>query len=98
MNKLIAALAFAAVVIASPAFAQSFDPDIGTGNIVRVPQAAAPAPHLRLDLGARGAFAQVPGGAPAAASPHRSGGATGVPSEYRWPVYDGDGRLTNDTW
>ena len=34
MNKLIAAVAFATVV-AAPAFAQSFDPSVGSGNIAR---------------------------------------------------------------
>jgi hypothetical protein len=33
MNKLIAAVALA--VIAAPAFAQSFDPSVGSGNIAR---------------------------------------------------------------
>jgi hypothetical protein len=32
MNKLIAAVSFA-TVIAAPAFAQSFDPSVGSGNI-----------------------------------------------------------------
>jgi hypothetical protein len=32
MRKIVAAVAFAAV-IASPAFAQSFDPSVGSGNI-----------------------------------------------------------------
>jgi hypothetical protein len=34
MNKLVAAVAFAAL-IASPALAQSYDPHLGSGNIVR---------------------------------------------------------------
>jgi len=34
MNKLFAAVALA-TVIASPAFAQSFDPSVGSGNIVQ---------------------------------------------------------------
>jgi hypothetical protein len=39
MNKLLAAVALAAIIIASPALAQSYDPDIGSGNI------APPASH-----------------------------------------------------
>jgi len=60
MKKAIAALALAtATAVASPAFAQSYDPSVGTGNIapqVRVPQ-------VKLDKGARGAYAQVRHGA-----------------------------------
>src|SRR5215467_12365064 len=41
MNKLIAAVALATTILASPAFAQSYDPDVGTGNIA--PQMASPA-------------------------------------------------------
>lgn len=92
MNKLIAAMAFA-TLIASPAFAQSYDPDLGSGNIVRVPQMVAPAPRLRLDLGARaafmgarGAFAQVSGGAPAIYSPYRSGVASDPDPNIRFQL------------
>ena len=34
MKKLIAIVAIAASVMATPAFAQSFDPDAGTGNVL----------------------------------------------------------------
>ena len=40
MNKFIAAVALASLV-ATPALAQSYDPDIGTGNIAPAPYAAA---------------------------------------------------------
>ena len=33
MMKLITAVALAAMIMASPAFAQSYDPDLGSGNI-----------------------------------------------------------------
>jgi hypothetical protein len=65
MKTLIAATALA-VVLASPAFAQSYDPDIGTGNIV--PPVAAQAPRGAFDAYARvhshslGAFAGANGG------------------------------------
>ena len=39
MNKLLTAVVLAAIIIASPALAQSYDPDIGSGNI------APPASH-----------------------------------------------------
>ena len=60
MKMLVAAVAFA-TLIASPAFAQSYDPDIGSGNVA--PQADA-ANYLRAPLyrGHDGAFAQVPTG------------------------------------
>jgi hypothetical protein len=42
MNKLVAAMALAAL-IASPAVAQSYDPHLGSGNIVRpIPGQAGP--------------------------------------------------------
>ena len=39
MNKLLTTVVLAAIIIASPALAQSYDPDIGSGNI------APPASH-----------------------------------------------------
>ena len=48
--KKILFLATLASVIGLPAFAQSFDPDVGTGNVV--PSVA--------DMGAPGAYAQAP--------------------------------------
>ena len=48
--KKILSLATLASVIALPAFAQSFDPDLGTGNLV--PPVA--------NMGAAGAYAQAP--------------------------------------
>jgi hypothetical protein len=33
MKKLLAVAALAAIIIASPALAQSYDPDLGSGNI-----------------------------------------------------------------
>jgi opacity protein-like surface antigen len=61
MKKLIAAAALA-TVLASPAFAQSYDPDVGSGNIV--PSVTAQAPSSAFDAYARahdntpGAFAR----------------------------------------
>ena len=37
MMKLINALALAVMITASPAFAQSYDPDLGSGNIAPAP-------------------------------------------------------------
>src|SRR5262245_46649560 len=51
MNKII--LVAAALVMASPAFAQSYDPDLGSGNIA--PAQAAPT----VFPGAEGAYARV---------------------------------------
>jgi hypothetical protein len=41
MSRIVAALAIA-TVIASPAFAQSFDPSVGSGNIVSSPYRSNP--------------------------------------------------------
>jgi len=60
MRTIIAAAALATIV-ASPAFAQSYDPSVGSGNIA--PRVTAPAPRV-LYRGAHGAFAQVPYRAP----------------------------------
>src|SRR5262245_36315430 len=71
MKKFIAALALA-TVLASPALAQSYDPDLGTGNIARietpVPSAA---PHE--------AYAQVRAGKPVARPQARAGTSTQNP-------------------
>ena len=58
MKKLIAALALATVLV-SPAFAQSYDPDLGTGNIARIETTASSA-------AAQAAYAQVRPGVPVA--------------------------------
>jgi hypothetical protein len=59
MSKLVAVVAFAAV-IASPAFAQSFDPSVGSGNIARqiveddaLGAYARTAPQLHNDMSGR---------------------------------------------
>ena len=59
-NIIIPAVGFA-TVIASPAFAQSYDPSVGSGNIA--PQAQTSTLHLNLHRGAHAAYAQVPNGA-----------------------------------
>ena len=55
MRKFLALVALA-TVLASPAFAQSYDPDLGTGNIAPVPSG-----QTAWTNGAAGAFARVPG-------------------------------------
>jgi len=67
MKMLVAAVAFATLV-ASPALAQSYDPHVGSGNIV--PQTDA-ANYLRGPLyrGNYRAFARVPGYRPLHGSP-----------------------------
>jgi hypothetical protein len=57
MKRFIIATALAAA-IASPAFAQSYDPSVGSGNIA--PKVVAQAPQLKL-YNALGAYAQVGG-------------------------------------
>jgi hypothetical protein len=37
MNELLAVVALAAIIIASPALAQSYDPNVGSGNIAPPP-------------------------------------------------------------
>ena len=62
MNKLFAAVALAAV-IASPAFAQSFDPSVGSGNIAYQPTTQGPvggAYALHMNVG-RGGVAHIAG-------------------------------------
>ena len=59
MKTTIAAVLLA-TAIASPAFAQSYDPDLGTGNLVQ--QNAAPTLRMKVD-GAHGAYARVGNGA-----------------------------------
>jgi hypothetical protein len=52
-------LATLASIIALPAFAQSFDPDNGTGNVAP-PAMAAPGGYATGPMGAAGAYAQSP--------------------------------------
>jgi hypothetical protein len=78
MNKLIAAVALA-TVLASPAFAQSYDPDLGTGNIAA--QIETPASRS----GAQDAYAQVRPGAGAAV--HRLNGHGGARLQSPYAAY-----------
>ena len=61
MRTTIAAVALA-TIIASPAFAQSYDPSVGSGNIA--PQVSAPVYRSLPYVGAHGAYARVPHNAP----------------------------------
>jgi len=64
MSRIVAALAIA-TAFASPALAQSYDPSVGTGNIVRQPyQNSAPVP-------ASDAYAQSPRSPRAFTTPRR---------------------------
>jgi hypothetical protein len=79
MKKIL--LLTAALGFAPPAFAQSYDPSVGSGNIARAP--SAPPSAYR---GGEGAFARVPPGANHRRAPHADVQApTG-------PVYDEYGR------
>ena len=71
MKMLAAAVALAALV-ASPAFAQSYDPDLGTGNVA--PTSDDPAYVAAPNQGAFGAFARVPEGGHTSRS-HRAAAA-----------------------
>jgi hypothetical protein len=87
MKKTLLATAALVAVLASPALAQSYDPDIGSGNLDSAPYAgnnSAPI-HGHARTAARftpsEAYAHVPDAAFAPA----------VGSEYRWPKYDAAG-------
>jgi hypothetical protein len=60
MKTIIAAATFA-TLIASPAFAQSYDPSVGSGNIAPKVQVQAPTLQMKLQA-AQGAYAQVQNG------------------------------------
>jgi hypothetical protein len=89
MNKLVAA-AILAGFVASPAFAQSYDPSIGTGNLDSVPYQAAPPPSQgSTPYDAR---AQVPQGT----QPHRAPAPTPLFHNGRrspYAQYDAEGNL-----
>src|SRR5215470_9405112 len=58
MKKML--FAAAALVLATPAFAQSYDPSVGSGNLVQS-QATRPGVYMQFaPQGAAAAFAQVP--------------------------------------
>jgi len=61
MKTTIAAMLLA-TAIASPAFAQSYDPSVGSGNLVG--PSAAPVLHFNLNRKAHGAYARVGNEAP----------------------------------
>jgi hypothetical protein len=85
MKKML--LAAAALFIAAPAFAQSYDPEVGTGNIA--PAQAAPwggYEGARAYTGAHGAFSRIPAGT-------QIPGAAPAVDQAQVPVYDARGRL-----
>ncbi len=79
--------AAAALFIAAPAFAQSYDPEVGSGNIA--PAQAAPVYQGAYGAvhGARGAYARVPAGT------RVPGAAPNAVDQAQYPVYDQQGRL-----
>jgi opacity protein-like surface antigen len=89
MKSLLAAVVLATLV-ASPALAQSYDPDIGTGNLDAAPYASNesyPVQHRT---------ARRPAGYNAVARSTEFTPALG--SVYHWPKYSADGRLINGSW
>src|SRR5215216_4011098 len=88
MNKIVAALALT-TVLASPAFAQSYDPSVGSGNLNSVPYHAAPPSqgstpsdaHAQVPQGTTGQRARAP--TPLFRNGHRSPDAQ----------YDAEGNL-----
>jgi len=77
MKKILAATAVA-MVIAAPAFAQSYDPDLGSGNISAQ---VAPSTSYR----GAGAFARV--------VPNQGGFVRGTRLQSPSTVYDGHGQV-----
>ena len=84
-SKLILVAVAATLVSAAPAFAQSFDPDLGTGNVLGfnsqapVARAEAPARHQRIvrhHRGGMGAFAMEPRGFRNSDDPAATGGGS----------------------
>jgi hypothetical protein len=82
MKKLIAIVAITASVIATPALAQSFDPDAGTGNVLSFSSQSTAQQHNKIAGRQSGldAFAMVPG-ASSAATDSNSPAVTGGGSE-----------------
>jgi hypothetical protein len=62
MNRFLAVMAFAVAVGSTSALAQSWDPDVGSGNIAPAPygETANGASIYQNDGGASNAFAQAP--------------------------------------
>ena len=89
MKSLLAAVVLATLV-ASPALAQSYDPDIGTGNLDAAPFASNeryPVQHRTARRAAGyNAFARSTEFTPA------------LGSVYHWPTYSADGRLITERW
>jgi hypothetical protein len=89
MKKMFVTAALLATLVASPAFAQSFDPDVGTGNIV---QFSTTAPSTGIYLRADDAAAPLGG----AASVKNHGSDTRA-SAMR-SCTDTSRRFTDTTW
>jgi hypothetical protein len=81
MKKLITIVALTASVMATPAFAQSFDPDAGTGNVLSFSQGQTGQQNDKIAGRQSGldAFAMVPG--TSSATDSNSPAATGGGSE-----------------
>jgi hypothetical protein len=83
MKKLITIVAIAASVMATPAFAQSFDPDVGTGNVLSFSYGPSGAEQTGKVAGRQSgldAYAMVPGPS-SAVTDSNSPAATGGGSE-----------------
>ena len=84
MNKMLIAVA-AIFAISTPAFAQSYDPSVGSGNITGA--YAAPSGAYGADFGAEGAYARVIPG------PVRHRGAAAFAPQAPSVVYDANGHV-----
>jgi len=84
MKTILTAVAFA-TLIASPSFAQSYDPSVGSGNIA--PQAQASTLQLKFHRGTRAqdAFASVPYGSRVIVESPR-GGSTDPDANIRFQL------------
>jgi hypothetical protein len=100
MRKFLAIIALT-MAFASPAFAQSYNPDIGSGNIVQVPggqTAWSGIPQGAARGGATSAYGAVtPFGSPGAAQPRQSGASSAREAALRECSAMGR-RYTQTTW
>ena len=95
MQKLLTTLAVLAV-IATPAFAQSFDPDNGTGNVLTfgAKQTAPQNDKITVRQSGIRAYGMVPRTRSARATPHKEGAAY----NGNWGFSPGNGVDPNDEW
>jgi hypothetical protein len=99
MKKTLLATAALVAVLASPVLAQSYDPDVGSGNLDSAPYTNNESAPIHVDQRHSNHAGAAPRSKPSEdyARVPDAASAPAVEFEYKWPTYDAEGVDQNAT-